>query len=382
MYSNTIIHKLIRHSKWLFKSINGYFKFNKVLDESTYVFLSHNADSAGGAPVVLFELMKSLKNEKKVVFLCERPGKIMDLCDDQEIPVFCTYLIQKYYLKHIVKKNVKAVMVNTIILSNAIKFFNKQDSKIPIFWWIHEEGNIIFKYKDNLPSIGTKNVHILCVSSKVQRELLKYCPEYSNLTMIFHYGCNDSLLTNIAKAKDKKYFIISCIGRICERKNQQQIIDAYNLLPVKYKKNIFINFVSASADEHYKKKMLESIDGNDNIKFKGPIKRENIVDVYMESDLIICSSIDDPLPVVITEAMMFKRPFITSSGTGHYDIIKYGINGYTYNVDSTRELCEAIVDIYDSNDLTKVIENARKTYCENFTTEIAKKYFIKLLNEV
>lgn len=382
MNSNTIIHKCIRHIKWILKSINGYFVFKQLLNESTYIFYSHNADSAGGAPVVLFELMRSLKSDEKMIFLCGKPGEIINLCKEEEIPAFCTYLLQKFYLRLIVKKNIKAVIVNTLVANNVVKFFNKQDSNIPVIWWIHEECNLVIKYKDNLPNTISNNIRILCVSSSVERNLLKYCPQYSGLTEIFYYGCKDTLSNHIGKLKDRKKFVISVIGRICNRKNQQQVVDAYNLLPNKYRKNIFIRFVAASADDEYKAKMVQSIEGNPNITFDGPIKREEMIKVYMESDLIICSSIDDPLPVVITEAMMLKRPFITSSSTGQYDIIKDGVNGYTYNVDSTEELCRAILDIYDNDNLTEVTENARKTYCKYFESEIVKEGFMELLCEV
>lgn len=379
MNTNTFFYKCVRHSKWLIESIRGYFKFKKLLKDSCYVFISHNGDSAGGAPVVLFELVRSLKDDNQIIFLCEKPGGIIHMCNNEGIPAFSTYLVQRLYLKKIVNKKVKGVVINTLASYKSASYLNNAGIKCPILWWVHEEKGLVSKYAQYIPQKLAANLKILCVSNSVQNNLLEYCPQCNGKTDIFYYGCRDLFYDVQIEQKKTESFIISVIGRICSRKNQIQVVRAYNMIPKSYRDKIQINFVSASNDPKYLAMLRELISENDKISFVGPIDRNQMYKIYAESDLIICSSTDDPLPVVITEAMMLKRPFITSSRTGHFDIIDDGVNGFTYNVDSTEQLAQKILEIYNSPNLNEICEQSRMIYLNFFTPEKVKEKFMNIL---
>ena len=380
MKINMLINKCIRHTKWLINSMCGFYKFKKILNSSSYVFISHNGDSAGGAPVVLFELMRTLK-EEQLVFLCEKPGGIINQCEEEHIPAFCTYLLQNKYLAEIKKVKVKAVVVNTLAAYNSIQFFNLKGTNVPVLWWIHEERGLIERYSSKVPIKINKNIHILCVSSSVENNLLELCPQCDGYTDILYYGCKDLFSEKCEYVKNKDNFIISVIGRICKRKNQMQVIEAYKNLPSAYQKKIYINFISASYDEIYKKEMAAAIGENMHFAFKGPIKREDMPMIYKESDLLVCSSIDDPLPVVVTEALMLMCPVITSSRTGQFSIIKSGMNGFSYDVNSVKQLCQEIQKVYDTDDLTMILRKGRETYLEYFSPDVVNRNFTRYLKQ-
>ena len=65
-----LLNKIIRHLIWLFQSFRDFIKYLFVIDSNTLLFVSHNGDSAGGAPVVLVELLKSITKDNKLVLLC------------------------------------------------------------------------------------------------------------------------------------------------------------------------------------------------------------------------------------------------------------------------------------------------------------------------
>jgi glycosyltransferase involved in cell wall biosynthesis len=49
---------------------------------------------------------------------------------------------------------------------------------------------------------------------------------------------------------------------------------------------------------------------------------------------LICASRDDPMPVVVTEAMMFSKVCICSENTGSANIIQDGNSGFVYKDNS------------------------------------------------
>lgn len=376
MYIKEFVRKCKKHIIWIKNSLDGYIKFRKLVDENSCVLFSHNGDSAGGAPVVLLELACSIKNDENVILLCGKPGGILELCKENDIQAFSTYMLQRVFVYTMKKKKIKALVVNTVALTKTITILN--NCIFPVFWWIHEEKNLILKYKNYMPKILKPNIRILCVSSTVQRNLNEIMPEYSGKSEIFYYGCRDMYSDNNEQRysiKNGKIFLITVIGRICERKNQLQVIQAYNLLPDDIRKNMQVQFIYASSEKGYLSQLQEMAINAPNIKFIGAVSRNKMDKIYYASNLIICSSIDDPLPVVITEAMMFKIPFVTSSQTGQYCLIQNEVNGYGYNVASVEELKSAIISIYNNSDLRKLKEEERKLYLNYFTPEAVRDKF-------
>lgn len=376
--------KCRKHIAWLKISLDGYLKFRKIIDKDSCVLFSHNGDSAGGAPVVLFELACSIKNTEKVVFLCGKPGGIVDLCEKKHIQVFSTYLLQNAFIHTMEKKKIKALIINTVALSKVVATLNNYDCSFPVFWWIHEEKKLLLSYKPFMPKKLKSNIHVLCVSSTVQQNLNEMVPEYCGRSNVFYYGCRDIYSSSnsylySSRVKDST-FVVSVIGRLCERKNQIQVVEAYNLLPARIREKVIIRFIYASAEKTYLSRLKDISTGNSNIKFVGTVLRSEMDKIYYTSDLIVCSSIDDPLPVVITEAMMFRIPFITSSKTGQYSLVKDGINGYKYSVTSTEELMKAIVRAYDNKSLEDMKKKERELYLKYFTPCTVRNNFEALFS--
>ena len=376
--SKNYIKLFFKHAKWVINSVRDYFKFSENLKTAEYIFISHNGDSAGGAPVVLLELVKNCRN-KNVLLLCKKPGKIMEACKDNGVLAYCTYFTTRAYLRKIAKSNVKVVLANTVATYDCVSYLQKR-STIHLIWWIHEETRLIKKYCNNIPQTIEDSVQIECVSKRVEDDLIEYCPQCIGHTEILFYGCTDLYNANERKQKNSDEFVITVIGRICARKNQLQIVEAFNQLPNDIKRNVRIDFVEASYEEDYLKLLQNAIRGK-NIEVCGAIDRKEMKHVYEKSNLIVCCSVDDPLPVVVTEAMMLCCPVITSSKTGQYELIKNGVNGFAYDSDSTQELTNRIIDVYRKKYPKDLLSNERATYLKYFTPEVLATRFNQLVEE-
>lgn len=380
---NSFLKKILRHIKWIFISAIGYIKINKNLNKNTYVFISHNADVSGGAPVVLLELVKSLKLKYNynVIFVSEKPGKLINECEKHNIPFYVCYGLKHLYLNKFLKKQVAAIEINTIVLHKYIKILNKYNSRVPILWWIHEEKNIINKYKDIFDIKFKNDIKIMCVSNRVKENIIKNAPKLKENIRILFYGCEDFYNENSIK-KYNDMFKVAVVGRICQRKNQIQILEAYNLLEKEIKEKIFIRFIFGSSDKNYEdnlKKIVTEKNIINNVSFEGPYNRQEMIEIYENSNLVICSSIEDPLPVVVTESLMLKCPVITSSATGQYELIENGINGYKYDVCNVEELKDNILKVYYEKNIDKLTNNGRKLYLKEFSIDKCCDKFIEIL---
>ena len=96
--------------------------------------------------------------------------------------------------------------------------------------------------------------------------------------------------------------------------------------------------------------------------------------------MVVCPSREDPLPIVMTEAMMYRKPCIASDSTGTADYIKDGINGFVCKTEDSEDLCEKMRYFIHHQEKIEIMgKEARKVYEEYFTMD---KFADRLCNQM
>jgi len=118
----------------------------------------------------------------------------------------------------------------------------------------------------------------------------------------------------------------------------------------------------------------------ENIHFLGYMgneKKKELEEFYYRADVFVAPSVwDEPLGLVILEAMAYKTPVIATRKGGIPLAVKNGINGILIRPKSARQIAQACNKLLEDDELRrKMGEAARKTVEERFTwKEVAKKY--------
>lgn len=354
--------------KWLLVSIFDYFKFLIFIfsipkNSKFLIVISHNEDSNGGASVVLNELLDHMDLDNYVVIvLCKTGG---DLIKQNNYNYFVYQYIFKFYIAILKLFSVKAILVNTIICSGAVKIVQKY-YKCPIVWWLHEDIDLFEKQKNKLPNKINDNVKVLCVSDTTQKIFRKFYPNHKS--SILHYGIKDSYSGR--KETKSNQFQIGIIGMLCERKNQLQIIQLLKRLPFDVANKVKFTVIAGTWDKDYKEKFLLESKNFNQVEFIAGISHDKLMGMYNEFDLLLCCSKYDPLPVVVTEALMMKCLCLVSSGCGQYKYIENGKNGYKYEVNDLDVLLNKIIYIINNvNNKNYILNNARKLYINEFSMD-------------
>ncbi|MBP8976299.1 MAG: glycosyltransferase family 4 protein [Bacteroidetes bacterium] len=105
-----------------------------------------------------------------------------------------------------------------------------------------------------------------------------------------------------------------------------------------------------------------------NLTLLEPIPHEKLMELYDTCDCIVVPSIDDPMPVTLTEGMMLSKILLCSNMTGTAYYIKDGVNGYIFDCNDAKTLAEKlefIIRYRDQHDDMK--REARKLYKEHFS---------------
>lgn len=209
-----------------------------------------------------------------------------------------------------------------IVISNTVNVFQGAIAAAiktkPHFWLIHEfPENEFSYYKDKIDFIDTYSTEIFAVSGKLFEKVSELFPNRKVKTF--------SPYTEIELNKPKlgnKARIVS-IGRISERKNQLELIQAFEKIRGKEVELVFVG----GWDELYKEKCMTYIKTHHlkNIHFLG--NKNNPWAEVTDKDICVFPSEMETFGLVYVEALLNGIPVILSDNPGHtsaYEMFKFG----------------------------------------------------------
>ena len=148
----------------------------------------------------------------------------------------------------------------------------------------------------------------------------------------FHDGATPALST-------QPRFV--CVGRLCEQKAQQLLVEAVALLA---RKGVDVELVLAGDGEMRGEVMAMIARHNlqERVRITGWISGEQVRQELLESRALVMASFAEGLPVVIMEAMSLRRPVLTTWITGIPELVREGESGWLYPPGSVDELVVAM----------------------------------------
>lgn len=160
------------------------------------------------------------------------------------------------------------------------------------------------------------NINIITVSNGMRNRLLKEKPFIDSKRITTIRNAVDDVLFNnsITTQKPKK---LLCVGTICPRKNQLQLLQAYSLLEEEKKENINILICGKdsknSPSVDILENTLEELDIAKNVKYLGSISQAEMGCIYEKADGLIMTSLCEGLSLVVLEMLKYGKPVIMFS---------------------------------------------------------------------
>ena len=251
------------------------------------------------------------------------------------------------------------VVCNTIVSYPLVEALSR--TNVPTYWYIHEwidETQNWLRFFN--PAIFKTKITPIFVCNKSFENYKERVPHLKQ-SMILYNG----IPQNTLKMKSLEYkitrsecFTITMIGSIAERKNQQAFINNVFLKL----KNVRLVIVG---------RILMNIYINDEITITGHV--DNPIPYIMSSDIIVCYSLNEVLPLHIIESFYCKKPVISTNVGGISEMIEDGVNGYLIGVNDADSCISRINELRDASLREKIGEAAHNTFLTKFEAEMTYK---------
>lgn len=386
-FTNSMKHQYLRGVPIDFRI---YQKKNEISVEQKSVLMVSHDSLLGGATIAFQYAARALKKSGYVViWLLEQEGPMLEELERDGIGyiVDSSFKGSDGWINY--AKNFDLIVCSTIVLCPQVEKIKNLGEKV--IWWVHEAKDYYApEITDTFTRSNLENLNVWCGGKFAQKifeqhfqgvhtEVMLYgVPDYAGDEVTGTVGCIDN-------PKNKMIFL--SIGTIESRKGQDVLAEAIKKLDPEIREQSLFVFLGKVIQENVFAKVEEVVAKYpESVTLMKPVDRNTLMRMYKQSDVVLCTSREDPMPVFMTECMMQSKIAICSENTGTAGVLTDGKDGFIYHNDSEDELAEKITYVVQHKDeMQQIRVNARETYEQNFSMEIfeekVRKQVAKILEE-
>lgn len=175
------------------------------------------------------------------------------------------------------------------------------------------------------------------------------------------------------------------IGGIDRRKNILFLLKAMNELQ-KENKFYHLEVLGGFIDDGYKLEIDSFIKENglsNYIRFHGWVKQTDILEVIKNADILVVSSIQETLPMVIAECMAAGKAIVASTVGGIPEMVTNNVDGFLFNTDNLSTLVKSLSCLYENSALVnKMSIQARKNALTRYHSDSVARKTIQFYKEI
>lgn len=349
-------------------------------NKETILLITHEL-SLTGAPRALANMAYELKKEGKIpVVISNKYGPLMKEIEERGILCKVDYSLNapnSYTGSEHTRLTEYAchfdfIVFNTIISIPLIHKFT--DSKAMKICWIHE-GRIGYHYcphSEQLKETLKLYDKVFVVGEYCKKITSQYCSDETSLESLLYYIDDISNAQQNSYSNDSDKIKMVLAGTIEKRKGQEILLDSMRFIHKDIRNKIEIAIVGSNVEQHIYDKLRKS--KYDCIKLYGSVPHEKLLDMMNKMDILLCPSIDDPMPIVCTEAFMLSKPVIVGINTGTAALITNGENGFVVKDEKPQSLADTIITAYQSRSrYVEIGRKGRKIYENYFSHDSFQK---------
>lgn len=173
--------------------------------------------------------------------------------------------------------------------------------------------------------------------------------------------------------------VILCVGNVSRRKNQGQLINAFNLIDEQIAYQTYIFFLGNNKEPDYTIDILkENCRMADHIIYCGVVDKECVSNYYKQANGVALLSLSEAFGLSLVEGMHFGLPCMAFTDMDAFSdlyspSVMVGVKDHT-DKSVAKGLTELLSKQWDYNII--------KQFSKKFETDIMRKNYIKIYNEL
>ena len=337
------------------------------------LFVSHEM-TLSGAPIQLAYLVQWLHAHRwSTTVLAPEPGPLEDMLSGIEIIYEPTLLRDPTYAAlrgHV--PHYDLVIANTIATWQAVQV--AQLEKVPVIWYVHETqvGRELMKI-----------VHMIEPSLEIADVVVTPTAATARAYSAFRGKPIDVIPYAIPAVKARRRtraerITFAVIGTYELRKGQDVFVEAVRQLPDDVRANASFKLAGRPLDESFSTELRRV----PNVELLDSLGHDEAMQLLADTDVLVCASRDETMPIVLLEAMSLAKPIICTRVGGVEEWMRDGENAILVPPTDARALAGAIELVARDAKLRKKLgAHAHKTFKRHFRLSRYAKQFAALIKK-
>ena len=337
------------------------------------LFITHELTDSG-APLVLFYAVQAfVARGGFATVLSPSDGPFRERFSALGVPVICDSLALSAP-----ETCRKLVAGFDVVVANTIESWPlvalAESERVPTIWYVHESAYIDYKAARVPDFRGVlKRAPNLIVGSY---RSLKYCQKLNPRTRVFSYGVEEFARPVTPQSK----LVVSVLGSIEPRKGQDVLLRAVQALPASYRQRAEFWIVGRTILPALLEELQRTSEELPCLRLLGPVSLERYREIMLTSDVIVCPSRDDTLPLVTLDALGCGKALCLSDTTGTVDFMIPGVQGLVFKSEDAEQLAECLKLLIDDPALRQRLgEAGRELFRKRFSLAGFGSRFVELM---
>ena len=237
-------------------------------------------------------------------------------------------------------------------------------------WWIHETeaGFTAIRKATSDLALLFASCESIWLGSPI---CIPYASQYAPVDRlhVLLYGCEDEAIPQLSSNNGTVVF--SLFATVEPRKGHDIFLDAVARLHEDDRRRGVFRIIGSPRDygesQVFYRRMRAAASSIREVEFIPHVPHDMLNKFYSETDVMVSVSRDDPMPIVITQGLMFAKVCLCSSAIGHAQLLQDGKDALIFPSGSSGMLAEKIAWILNNRDASKAIGLAgRQVYEKHF----------------
>lgn len=342
------------------------------------LFISHELSPSGAPQVLYYALELFMRTGGFATVLAPKDGVFRAQFEKLGVPVIIdsACFSQAGALTKLVS-GFDLVVANTVDSWPLVRV--AEEGGVPTIWYVHESDHIDKTSEECRQTL--RQARHLWVGSE---RSLKVCRKYNPAARILEYGVPDiceSAWPPSQQPSDK--LVISMLGSVERRKGQDVFVRAIHGLPKSDRERAVFHIVGRDLDPPLHRWLVAEQKELPCLRITGGVDADEYRRLLLGSDVIVCASRDDTLPLVTLDALAAGKVLICTDTTGTSAFLRDGVNGLVVQNEMVGMLSTRLSwVIREQAALPAIGKQARDTYLRHFSLASFAERWDDVLREV